>query len=236
VLTRLLFKPTYTIAAPFTQTVLQKIHIGQLWCFGIGISVKGHEVIDNPMFDQHRTTVLHCLLVCFSQAIYRPQSEYASTPNPWLEAMVREPCSLGSTLFYSLLNTVYNFDPSGVVPYSYTAYPDTKEQLVDAALQLLLVLLDYRSPAQACALITDSKSSAGSVSPDTHVLRPQAVPANLGKAPKHKPESEHEAAKVEVILSEERRQERLQSNGYAILLSNLVRPHTSTSLRVQDLF
>ncbi len=39
-------------------------------------------------------------------------------------------------LFTSLLNTVCGYDPAGVLPYNHLIFSDTREELVEAALQV----------------------------------------------------------------------------------------------------
>jgi len=52
------------------------------------------------------------------------------------------------TLFYSLLNTVVSFNPEGWgLPYVSAMEADSREPFIDASLQALLLLLDYRPPA-----------------------------------------------------------------------------------------
>ena len=48
-------------------------------------------------------------------------------------------------LLTSLLNVVFSYDPVGYgVPYAYAFYSDARENLVTAALQLLVIVLDYK--------------------------------------------------------------------------------------------
>lgn len=47
-------------------------------------------------------------------------------------------------MFTSLLNTVCAYDPVGLgVPYNHLIFTDSLEPLVDVALQILIVTLDY---------------------------------------------------------------------------------------------
>lgn len=47
-------------------------------------------------------------------------------------------------MFTSLLNTVCAYDPVGYgVPYNHLLFSDSLEPLVDVALQILIVTLDY---------------------------------------------------------------------------------------------
>jgi hypothetical protein len=58
--------------------------------------------------------------------------------------MVARDHKLAPTLFYSLLNTICSYEPVGLLPYTHQFFTDYREPLVDASLQLLLVLLDCR--------------------------------------------------------------------------------------------
>ena len=48
-------------------------------------------------------------------------------------------------LFTSLLNTVCGYHPSSVLPYNHLLWADSKEKLVETALQVLIVTLDDSS-------------------------------------------------------------------------------------------
>ena len=94
--------------------------------------------------DTHRTELLSLLIVCFSESLYYSQEEEKSD-NQWLAHFT----SIGNRhilpLLTSLLNVVFSYDPVGYgVPYAYAFYSDARENLVTAALQLLVIVLDYK--------------------------------------------------------------------------------------------
>jgi len=41
-------------------------------------------------------------------------------------------------LFTSLLNTICGYDPAGILPYNHLLFADTREETVEAALQVKL--------------------------------------------------------------------------------------------------
>jgi hypothetical protein len=48
-------------------------------------------------------------------------------------------------LFTSLLNIVCGYDPSGILPYNHLLFNDSREELVEVALQVLVITLDQDS-------------------------------------------------------------------------------------------
>jgi len=73
-------------------------------------------------------------------------------------------------LFTSLLNTVCGYDPAGILPYNHLLFSDTREELVETAIQVLIITLDHDSssnPAAAAAealLLADASDDRHSVS------------------------------------------------------------------------
>jgi hypothetical protein len=55
---------------------------------------------------------------------------------------------MAATLFFSLLNTVCGYQPVALLPYTHYLLSDDREPLVDACLQLLLAVTDYRPAPQ----------------------------------------------------------------------------------------
>lgn len=79
--------------------------------------------------------------------------------DPFCSEFVSPRCTLLPTLFYSLLNSVLAYDPVGWgVPYGSSMVSDTQEPLMNMALQVLLVCLDY-SPNRV--ITTDNTDTYG---------------------------------------------------------------------------
>eukprot|EP01027_Heterolobosea_sp_BB2_P013553 GEZU01019543.1.p1 GENE.GEZU01019543.1~~GEZU01019543.1.p1 ORF type:complete len:709 (+),score=235.60 GEZU01019543.1:154-2280(+) len=112
-----------------------------LWENGIGME-KGI----TWTWDQisNRTEILKCLLACFSQTLYTKVEDIPRTPNKFLAIATSSTIPHTSTLFYSLLNTIAAYNPTGMLPYSSRLVSDPQEVLVTLALHVLSVLLDYK--------------------------------------------------------------------------------------------
>lgn len=68
----------------------------------------------------------------------------ALTPNRWIEYFSSSDNRHALPLFTSLLNVVCSYDPVGMgLPYNHLIFTDSREALVEAALQVLVVVLDH---------------------------------------------------------------------------------------------
>lgn len=68
----------------------------------------------------------------------------ALTPNRWIEYFSSSENRHALPLFTSLLNVVCSYDPVGMgLPYNHLIFTDSREALVEAALQVLVVVLDH---------------------------------------------------------------------------------------------
>lgn len=119
-----------------------KVYPSLLWHSGVGYP--DANVANSSTYDRNRKEVLKLLLTCFSGILYQT----ADTCNVWkdriLEVATNADCPFAPTLFYSLMNTVLAYDPVGWgIPYAGSIVADEREALVDIALQVLLVVLDY---------------------------------------------------------------------------------------------
>merc|ERR1712137_187404 len=93
---------------------------------------------------QVRAEVLRCLLVCLSGSLFQTGDEFAANPSPWpLHFTSGEVCH-SANLFCSLMSTVLVYDPVGWgVPYGGYFSGSVQEDLVDTAMQVLCVILDF---------------------------------------------------------------------------------------------
>lgn len=118
-----------------------------IWETGVGSSTPIGSSRDN---DMNRTEVLRLLTVLLSKSMYSTPSTVLSKPNRWLHYMVaKTERKIVLAFLCSMLNTSCKFNPMGwtAVPYNHIVYTDPKEQLVALCLRVLLVVLDYQSPA-----------------------------------------------------------------------------------------
>ncbi|XP_054706104.1 protein HID1-like isoform X2 [Uloborus diversus] len=143
----LLFCPDFTVssgkkAGPDNPEDLQSIDSCEyIWEAGVGFA---HTPTHVPQHDYNRTEILKLLLACFSQTMYMPASEVNLNPNKWIQYFTSADNRHALPLFTSLLNVVCAYDPVGYgVPFNHLLFTDSREPLVEVALQLLVVSLDH---------------------------------------------------------------------------------------------
>lgn len=140
-------------------------------------------------YDSHRTEVLRCLLVLFSDRIFLPppnSGDASGTHSPsaprgsnrFVAEFVSESSACARwtpTLCWSLLNLILGYRPEGnaavTLPYNYTLFEDHREPLVETSLHFLLVLLDERPsciPRQSGSTpATPNSATSSPISPTT---------------------------------------------------------------------
>lgn len=64
-------------------------------------------------------------------------------------------------LFTSLLNTVCGYDPAGLLPYNHLLFSDTREELVEAAIQVLIITLDQDAASASAVAAPGEPDDAG---------------------------------------------------------------------------
>uniref|UniRef100_A0A8C4EXK1 HID1 domain containing b n=1 Tax=Dicentrarchus labrax TaxID=13489 RepID=A0A8C4EXK1_DICLA len=100
----------------------------------------------NYIHDLNRTELLKLLLTCFSEAMYLPPSSERKNLNPWVSFFCSTENRHALPLFTSLLNVVCAYDPVGYgVPYNHLLFSDHREQLVEQAVQILIVTLEHEA-------------------------------------------------------------------------------------------
>uniref|UniRef100_A0A8C4HHH3 Protein HID1 n=1 Tax=Dicentrarchus labrax TaxID=13489 RepID=A0A8C4HHH3_DICLA len=98
----------------------------------------------NYIHDLNRTELLRLLLTCFSEAMYLPPSPDNNVLNPWVTFFCSTENRHALPLFTSLLNVVCAYDPVGYgIPYNHLLFSDYREQLVEQAVQILIVTLEH---------------------------------------------------------------------------------------------
>lgn len=151
-LSDLLFCPDFTVApldlkaskfgTPDTPPEdLQSIDSCEyIWEAGVGCSIPA---TSNSTYDQNRTELLRLLLTCFSESMYCSAYEVGHKPNQWIEFFTSNDNRHALPLFTSLLNTVFSYNPNSYLPFNHLLFTDTKEPLVEVAVQILIVVLDH---------------------------------------------------------------------------------------------
>ncbi|MCP9266315.1 Protein HID1 [Dirofilaria immitis] len=142
-LTDLLFCPEFTVSSLRNHTGssddLNTIDSCEyIWEAGVGFATRPPQVVEH---DQRRTEILKLLLTCFSEVIYVPVID--ENRMRWISRFTSAENRHVLPLFTSLLNVVCAYDPIGYgVPYNYLLFTDSREPLVQTALQVLIVCLD----------------------------------------------------------------------------------------------
>ncbi|KAK7070617.1 cell wall biogenesis protein, partial [Halocaridina rubra] len=158
----LLFCPDFTVTSnkksgPDKHEDLQSIDSCEfIWAAGVGFA---HAPPNLPVQDSNRTEILKLILTCFSQSIYQPSSDGADSPNRWISVFTSADNRHALPLFTSLLNVVCGYDPVGFgVPYNHLLFSDSRELLVEVALQILITTLDHDVTAGYADLEENSSS------------------------------------------------------------------------------
>ncbi|KJH52327.1 hypothetical protein DICVIV_01529 [Dictyocaulus viviparus] len=139
VLCDLLFCPGFTVGGVKEKVNdLSSLETCELiWEAGVGFVNKP---VSSAQLDQNRTEVLKLLLTCLSEVIYAPVSD--ENRLRWVTHFTSAENRHVLPLFTSLLNVVCAYDPIGIgLPYNYLLFNDSREPLVETALQGITRLL-----------------------------------------------------------------------------------------------
>ncbi|KAJ3600379.1 hypothetical protein NHX12_031364 [Muraenolepis orangiensis] len=148
----LLFCPDFTVHShkrgPDSVEDMQSIDSCEyIWEAGVGFAQSPPL---NYIHDLNRTELLRLLLTCFSEAMYLPPSSDTSVLNPWVTFFCSTENRHALPLFTSLLNVVFAYDPVGYgIPYNHLLFSDYREQLVEQAVQTLIVTLEHEGGGAA---------------------------------------------------------------------------------------
>ncbi|CAH8592156.1 unnamed protein product [Schistosoma intercalatum] len=104
-----------------------------IWQSGVGFA---QAPAVNAIHDSNRTEILKLILTCFSETMYLEQEEAHRSENRWVTFFTSTVNRHALPLFASLLNVVCAYDPVGLgVPYNHLMFSDSREPLVEVALQ-----------------------------------------------------------------------------------------------------
>ncbi|XP_071389897.1 protein HID1 isoform X2 [Centroberyx affinis] len=121
----------------------------------------------NYIHDLNRTELLRLLLTCFSEAMYLPPSSDNNVLNPWVTFFCSSENRHALPLFTSLLNVVCAYDPVGYgIPYNHLLFSDYREQLVEQAVQILIVTLEHEGGLAHRSASPSSMEEQESTGPD----------------------------------------------------------------------
>ncbi|XP_022599156.1 protein HID1-like [Seriola dumerili] len=145
----LLFCPDFTVqshkksSADTAEAVRSIDSCEYIWEAGVGFAQSPPL---NYIHDVNRTELLKLLLTCFSEAMYLPPSSESKNLNPWVAFFCSTDNRHALPLFTSLLNVVCAYDPVGYgIPYNHLLFSDYREQLVEQAVQILIVTLEHEA-------------------------------------------------------------------------------------------
>ncbi|KAK3520427.1 hypothetical protein QTP70_024179 [Hemibagrus guttatus] len=164
----LLFCPDFTVQShkkggPDSLEDMQSLDSCEyIWEAGVGFAQSPPL---NYIHDLNRTELLRLLLTCFSEAMYLSPSSDGNIVNPWVTFFCSTENRHALPLFTSLINVVCAYDPVGYgIPYNHLLFSDYREQLVEQAVQILIVTLEHentqpqRAPSPSSM---DEQDSAG---------------------------------------------------------------------------
>lgn len=170
----LLFLPDFTMEDPntdFTEADIGTIEFKSalMWAPGVGSVEKS--VVVSTQFDKNRLEILRLMVAAFSDSLYQSPENFDTCGSLWLEVATSVDAPYAEIVFYSLINTVLGmfgrrsemlfidfvnnycvhlgYDPVGWgLPYGNLVATDTAKQLMEVAVQVLIILLDYGHPLQ----------------------------------------------------------------------------------------
>eukprot|EP00731_Ephydatia_muelleri_P029315 Em0020g959a len=164
----LLFCPDFTVVpktkqGPENPDDLSSIDSCEhIWEAGIGCSVSPGRT---AAIDSHRTEIIKLLVTCFSETLYYKPEEIGA-PNRWMLHFTSSENRHVLPILTSLLNVTCTYDPVGYgVPYYWTMVGDPRGDLVEAAVQLLCLVLDYYPHSQVNRLQAASQAQQAQPEP-----------------------------------------------------------------------
>lgn len=163
----MLFLPDFTIEDPnvdFREEDIKskEFKAALMWAPGVGCSEKS--VTFSSQYDNNRIEVLRVLLTACCDPLYRPPNRFDPCASMWLEVATSNDTPYSEIVLYSLMNTVLGYDPVGWgMPYGNLVSTDTAELLMEAAVQVLVVLLDYGFPISNNGNSNGGGTTAGAV-------------------------------------------------------------------------
>lgn len=162
----LLLTPTeFTIPDPnidFNEADIngEKFKSTLMWAAGVGSAEKSIAVASQ--YDANRVEILRLMVACFSDSLYQSPDKYDSCASMWLEVATSAETPFAEISFYSLLNTVLGYDPVGWgLPYGGALSADSARPLMEVAVQVLIILLDYGLPIRPTENDADAPAKEG---------------------------------------------------------------------------
>eukprot|EP00761_Pharyngomonas_kirbyi_P012125 gb/GECH01012152.1/.p1 GENE.gb/GECH01012152.1/~~gb/GECH01012152.1/.p1 ORF type:complete len:838 (+),score=169.44 gb/GECH01012152.1/:1-2514(+) len=109
-----------------------------------GIASKDQVPGPTNLMVQNRIELLRCFICCFSSTLYVSSNRVEKSNNRFLDVATSVDMPHSATFFFSLLNTICSYDPTGSLPYSTVLLSDPQEEYVKHCLLVLNIILDYK--------------------------------------------------------------------------------------------
>lgn len=112
-----------------------------VWEPGVGFD---SNINSTTYYDKTRAELLRLLLTCFSTTLYESPEDSLRHRNYSIEIFASSDNRHVLPLFTSLLNTIFIYNPSKLLPFNHLLFEDVREELVELSLQILVAVLDYQ--------------------------------------------------------------------------------------------
>mmetsp|Transcript_54381 Transcript_54381/g.157236 ORF Transcript_54381/g.157236 Transcript_54381/m.157236 type:complete len:839 (-) Transcript_54381:127-2643(-) len=170
---RFLFLPGYTVSPRTKMTgkdrgpiPTHRVDDRVIWKGGVGAASQVSAMPVSQAVIRTRVEVLRCVLACLSGPLFQTADEYQEEPPRWLLRFTGGEVCHTANLFCSLMSTVFCYDPVGWgVPYGGYFSGDQEEEIVDIALQVLCVVMDF-DPQDANASVDGNAGTVVQAKPD----------------------------------------------------------------------
>eukprot|EP00929_Paragymnodinium_shiwhaense_P105117 TRINITY_DN7003_c0_g1_i1.p1 TRINITY_DN7003_c0_g1~~TRINITY_DN7003_c0_g1_i1.p1 ORF type:complete len:755 (-),score=150.38 TRINITY_DN7003_c0_g1_i1:234-2498(-) len=129
--------------SPMSSPPTHRVDSNVVWKGGVGVSSELPTMATQRAHLPARCEVLRCLLACLSGPLFQTADEYEERPPLWLLHFTGGDVVHTASLFCSLMATVFTYEPNGWMPYGGVLSGGTETDIVDAALQVLCIAMDF---------------------------------------------------------------------------------------------
>mgnify|MGYP001060503509 CR=1 FL=1 len=144
----LMFTPGYSVVASLKRKEIEKfnqVEVGLLWKPGVfcdyNLASASKEIVTR------RCELLRLLLSMMTEGMRWKMSVYARKVSSWRWILCSQANPYLYQLFYTMLNTLISYNAKGYLGIPYSNYVSSEETNTHLALQVLIVLLEFRPPS-----------------------------------------------------------------------------------------